>query len=829
MRHLLRLVVFSTLVSLLGVTTVESAPGETQTSAGSLSIMGPKGSTAFCPLRHTDVKAGLSGFVARVVVTQQFENPSPRAIEAVYTFPLPHEAAVDDMTIRIGSRTIRGVIKQRDEAAKIYQKAIQQGKVAALLDQERPNIFTQAVGNIPPGETVEVSISYVEQLKFEEGSYEFVFPMVVGPRYIPGNMAIPQTGGGFSPDTDRVPDASKITPPVSPTRTGHDISISLALDAGVAIQDLRSPTHKVNVQRVGANQATVTLADEATIPNKDFILRYAVAGDQIVEGLLTHTRGGEGYFSLMIQPPARFKESDVTSKEIVFVLDSSGSMGGFPLDKAKRFIDTALGGLYPGDTFNVIKFSGETAILFPEPVYASATNLAKAKGFVDANYGGGGTEMMKAIRAALDPSDSQDHLRIVVFLTDGYVGNDFEIISEVKKHTNARVFAYGIGSSVNRFLLTKMAEEGRGEVEIISSDVNPQEADEAADRMYSHLRAPLLTDISLDFGKLAVSDVYPTRLTDLYAGKPVIVTGRYQGAATGVVHLRAKRVGQPYEKEVSVNFPVESASNSVLPNIWARARISDLMSKDWKGLQQQAMSPELEKEITQLGLKYGLMTQFTSFVAVEERVTNVDGKPTRVQVPVELPEGVQYEKQWGDRDALSIHGQLNSPMLSKAQSVVVTNGVAKMAPPPPPMRAKTGSGVGGGVGVGTAGGIVGGIYQTNDKVARAKHEAEPPRSDAYKAIAGKARPEVLAAYECWEKQKDEKRIPGSSCKPADGILKIEVLFSGEQKLTLSQLIAVGFEPDTTQPGRNRLHGKIAIDKLPALAALKQIQLIALRK
>jgi Ca-activated chloride channel family protein len=378
-------------------------------TSGSLSIIGKGGKIAGeCPLRHTDVNAAVSGSFARVTVTQSFTNSATDKIEAVYTFPLPHDAAVDDMTIHVGDRTIRGVIQTREQAQKIYEHAIQQGQTAALLDQERPNIFTQRVGNIPPWTGVDVTISYVAPLQYEEGTYEFVFPMVVGPRYIPGRIAIGQSGTGTVPDTNRVPDASKITPPVSPTRAGHDISIAVAIDAGVPVQNLRSTTHSVDATSKGVNKATVRLRDESTIPNKDFVLRYDVAGTQITEGLLTRTRTlGDGYFSLIIQPPSRFHESDVTPKEIVFVLDSSGSMNGFPIDRAKQFINTALDGLYPGDTFNVIKFSGETAILFDQPVYPTAENVEKARQFTNLQWGGGGTEMMKAIRAALNPSDSQ--------------------------------------------------------------------------------------------------------------------------------------------------------------------------------------------------------------------------------------------------------------------------------------------------------------------------------------------------------------------------------------------------------------------------------------
>ncbi|HET9699001.1 MAG TPA: hypothetical protein VFP40_19155, partial [Terriglobales bacterium] len=415
---------------------------------------------------------------------------------------------------------------------------------------------------------------------------------------------------------------------------------------------------------------------------------------------------------------------------------------------------------------------------------------------------------------------------IVVFLTDGYVGNDFEIISEVKKHANARVFAYGIGSSVNRFLITKMAEEGRGEAEIVSSEVNPQEADEVADRLYQQLRSPLLTDISLDFGKLPVSDVYPARIPDLFGGRPVVVTGRYIGHAEGVVRLHATRAGQPYEKEVQVNFSSDSTNNAVLPNLWARAKISDLMSKDWSGGQQQAMSPALQKEVTQIGLKYGLMTQFTSFVAVEERITNVDGKPTRVQVPVELPQGMKYEEGWDSIHGFATSRQVGAPMLMSR--AMISNG----APPPAPIGGATGGVVGGissGSGAGVGGGIAGAVYKARSPNAIPDHkETAQPRSDTYNLLAAKARPEVLAAYECWEKQKDEKHTPESSCAPADRVLHVEIVFSGSSADAIQQLTSAGFKSDAETRG-HQITGVIALDRLPEVAAIKQVQLIALRR
>ena len=384
---------------------------------GSLQVLTPDGTPkAECPLKHTDVKADISGFLARVTVTQQFENPFKEKIEAVYTFPLPQNAAVDDMTMLVGDRTVRGKILRREEAQAVYEAAKNSGQRASLLNQERPNIFTQSVANILPGEQIKITISYVETLKYDEGAYEFAFPMVVGPRYVPGNATGAQ-GTGFSPDTDRVPDGSKITPKPAPPgmRAGHDISLDVTLDAGVPIDGLISKTHEVEVARPSDRRASVSLKNRETIPNKDFILRYDVAGKKISDALLTHSTGHSGFFTLIVQPPERVTAEDVTPKELVFVLDTSGSMSGFPIEKAKETMKLALDNLYPHDTFNLITFAGDTHILFPEPVTATKENLAKAQAFLETRQGGGGTEMMKAIKASLDPSDAQGHVRIVCF------------------------------------------------------------------------------------------------------------------------------------------------------------------------------------------------------------------------------------------------------------------------------------------------------------------------------------------------------------------------------------------------------------------------------
>jgi Ca-activated chloride channel family protein len=588
---------------------------------GMLLIRDPRGAAPECPLKRTDVRASISGPLARVTVTQEFKNEATDTIEAVYVFPLPHQAAVNNMNLLVGDRVVRGTIRTRDEARAVYDAARNAGRTAALLDQERPNIFTQSVANIRPGENVRIEISYVERLGYEGGTYEFVFPMVVGPKYNPAGT----------------PDAHRISPPVAPpaTRAGHDLTLSVTLDAGVSVDWLASPSHEIITERPAPSRAAVRLRQKAVIPNKDFVLRYDVAGNRIQDAVLTHRSERGGFFALMLQPPERVAPAEIRPKEIVFVLDTSGSMSGFPMEKAKEAMALTLSNLNPSDTFNLITFAGDTHILFPGPVPASADNLARAKQFLRSRHGSGGTEMMKAVRAALDPSAARDAIRVVCFMTDGYVGNENEIIAEVRAHPNARVFSFGIGNSVNRFLLDKMAEAGRGEVEYVRLS---DDGSAAAKRFHERVHNPVLTDITVEWNGLAVTDVLPARISDLFSAKPLVVTGRYATPGKGTLRVRGKLGNAPFVRDVPVELPASAPQHEVLPVLWARTRVESLMH-----------DPGSEAEITQLGLDYRLMTPYTSFVAVEETVVTEGGKPRKVEVPVEIPDGVSYDGIFGDQ------------------------------------------------------------------------------------------------------------------------------------------------------------------------------------
>ncbi|MGH9600861.1 MAG: VIT domain-containing protein [Terriglobales bacterium] len=823
-----------TLVTLLVVLTAVALAGNPPITQGSLEILGKDGKSAgICPLKQTDVKAEISGFLARVNVTQEFWNPSREKIEAVYVFPLPQNAAVDDMTLQVGDRTVKGLIKRREEARNIYETARRGGQVAALLDQERPNIFTQSVANILPGERVLVTISYVELLKYEEGAYEFVFPMVVGPRYIPGNVAIGSKGGGWSPDTDRVPDASRITPPVAPkgTRAGHDISIQVELDAGVPIQEFRSTSHEIYFDRTSPHSARVNLRRERAIPNKDFILRYDVSGGRVEDAVLVHKasaarpkdlRSG-GFFTLILQPPDRIPESEITPKEIVFVLDTSGSMSGFPIEKAKEAMKLALEGMHSNDTFNLITFAGDTRILFSEPVPATPANLKRAQEFLAGQHGGGGTEMMKAIRAALDPSDSQEHLRVVCFMTDGYVGNDMEIIGEVQKHPNARVFSFGIGSSVNRFLLDKMAEAGRGDVEYVALN---DDGSAAARRFHERVRTPLLTDLEIEWNGIPVADVYPKRLPDLFSAKPVILTGRYGVASKGNIRLRGKRAGEVFVRDIRLDLPGAEPEHDVLATLWARQRIDHLMAQDWNGAQQGNMQKHLQEQVTDLGLQFRLMTQFTSFVAVEEMVVTDGGEPRTIQVPVEMPEGVSHEGVFGERQEVKAgqYGNFSSARKLGALFSGAAGGAGfsgrfpSSQPAPPPMQSQTTT---------REAAAVTDIKDEEDGRIDRPGMTKLDRDRA--AREAKLAPGLLRAMKCLEAETVRPHLQGqkNACKIGrDTKLEIQIWLADKSAKTLGELKALGFEVMAESKATRLLIGRLSASKLSALIRLDAVQYVA---
>ncbi len=836
-------------------------PANDHVTQGALRVLDEKGQTkGECPLKHTDVQVSISGSVARVNVAQQFHNPSKEKIEAVYTFPLSQDGAVDEMTMKVGQRTIRGQIKRREEARRIYEEAKAAGHVASLLDQERPNIFTQSVANILPGEEVEVRISYVETLTYDEGTYKFAFPMVVGPRYIPGRPAVgdvppvrpatgreglPATGRtaprvlpvvvgapaaaapagtGWAPDTDQVPDASRVTPPVTPegTRAGHDLSLTVDLDAGVPIDDVRSELHEVTVERPDSASARVALAQKKTIPNKDFLLTWKPAGDDIADAVLTHADDRGKFLTLMLQPPRRITPERIAPREMVFVIDTSGSQMGWPIEKAKETMKVCIEGMHPDDTFNLLAFSNDVVRLFEKPKRNTPANREAALRFLGERLGSGGTEMLKAIDAALLPEADPERLRVICFMTDGYVGNDMEILGRVQKHRGtARFFSFGVGNSVNRFLLDKMAEVGRGEVEYVTLDAAGRQA---AERFHKRIASPVLTDISVDWGGLPVADVYPRGIPDLFTARPVVLKARYTAPASGVITLRGKAAGRPFSREIRVDLPAAQKEHDVLAPLWARARIDDLMNRDWSGVQSGAPKPEVKEEITGLGLDYRLMTQYTSFVAVEEMVVTEGGHPRTIAVPVEMPEGVSYKGVFGDKEGrparMAVSGRMAAVGKTAYRGQALARSVPASAPAPggaPGMPAGPAAAP-----VATAAPIaqVPAIIAAGrrEEVADAVEAPKParplsPAEQREALLNARLAPELRALL----------KNPSGSPAVKDGRVEVAVWLADTSEKTLAALKGLGFEVVLQARSVKMVVGRIPVAKMEALALLDGVR------
>jgi Ca-activated chloride channel homolog len=641
-----------------------------------------------CPLKHTDVTAEVSGFVSRVTVKQQFHNPFNEKIEAVYTFPLPENAAVDDMTMRIGNRIIKGSIKKREEAQEIYNAAKSRGHVASLLDQERPNIFTQSVANIEPGQNIDIEIKYVNVLKYDAGSFTFSFPTVVGPRFIPGtDFGHSRMVAGRDPVS--VPDAARISPPIAPEgeRAGHDISIALNINSPVSIDGISSKLHQVDVTRQGTKQARIRLKPSERIPNRDFVVTWDVASDEVRSGCLAHGDEKGGFFSLVLIPPKRVTPQTAAPKEMVFVIDCSGSQSGRPIEKAKQTMNYILDHMNPNDTFQIISFNNTATVFAPKPELASAAMKERAHSFVDSLQAHGGTWMAPAVEAACSLPNSENRLRIVTFMTDGFVGNDFEIISMIKKYRGtSRWFSFGTGNSVNRFLIDKIASEGGGEAEYVLLNSS---AEEVGKKFYDRISSPVLTDIKVQFSGLDVKEVFPKDLSDLWAQKPLCLTGRYLKPGSGKAILTGYSGGKPYKQEVPISIAQKQPENAVLKSIWARAKVDRLMSEDWLGLQSGQPHPELKDEIIATALKYHIMTQFTSFVAVEEDRSTAGGTAKRIVVPVEMPQGVQMDprsiqplKRLHSTSYLHSYGS-PAPVSIQSASAYSASASARSGPLPP--------------------------------------------------------------------------------------------------------------------------------------------------
>ncbi|HME13304.1 MAG TPA: marine proteobacterial sortase target protein [Candidatus Acidoferrum sp.] len=599
------------------------------------------------PLAHTDVALDVRGLVVAATVTQQYVNSAQEPLEAVYVFPLPHDAAVYDMEIRVGNRVIRSVIREREEAKRVYNAAKSAGQRAALVEEERPNIFTTSVANIMPGDHIEVRLRYVEPLRWEDGKVRLTFPMTVGPRYIPGAQAVGHSGTGWALDTDAVSDASRITPPVRnpvSSRSGHDLSLAVDLDPGFALGSVKSISHTIAVKRLGDGRQHITLADGPTIPNKDFILEVEAAASTQPETALflsPDTESGETNFLLATFPPS-VAPSEQGPVEMLYLIDVSGSMEGTSITQARAALLQALDRLRPNDRFGILAFNHLYHEFSPAPLLATTDNVTAARQFVENLQAGGGTEMLPALRHVMQKPQIPGYLRHIILLTDGDLGNEEQIFAALNSNLGgARLYTVAIGSAPNFFLATKMAQFGRGTFTHIASVT---EITEQMGHLLNSIESPVLTDVNLSFEGVQVADLYPERPPDLFLRQPLLIYGRITEGQKGRVILTAHAGNQPYQ----ASFPIDATTATFHPGItvlWARQRVEHFMDQ-WRQTEEGARDA-IRAAIVAHAIRYRLVTRFTSLVAVEQLVSNPGGESSTVAVRSELPEGMQMDKVFG--------------------------------------------------------------------------------------------------------------------------------------------------------------------------------------
>ena len=576
------------------------------------------------PLKDTRVEIAVSGVIADVKVVQTYRNEGSRPINATYMFPASTRAAVYGMRMRIGDDLIVAKIKEREKARNEFEEAKREGKSASLLEQERPNVFSMNLANLIPGEQVEIELRYTELLVPTDGVYEVVYPTVVGPRYASQKDAKGQ-------QQDRSVASPYLHQGEKPNSTLH---ISTRIAAGVPIQELSCTSHRIFPQWLNPTIAQLTLDEPDPFQgNRDFVLRYRLAGTQITSGLLLFQGEDENYFLYMAQPPQRVATEDIPPREYIFVVDVSGSMDGFPLSTSKQLLRDLIGQLRPSDLFNVVLFAGDASVLSERSVQASQENIAGAIRLIEQQRGGGGTELLAAVKQAMNIPRPGHVSRSVVLVTDGYISGEQGVFDYIRENLNqCNVFAFGIGSGVNRYLIEGVAKAGMGEPFVVMDE---NEAPGVAAKFREYIQTPVLTNIQLRSVGFETYDVHPTHFPDLMAQRPVILFGKWRGPLGGFFELTGKSGRGDFVTRFDVAGAQVDEGNRALRYLWARSRIAELSDYGASDLAEEKV-----KEITSLGLKYSLLTQYTSFIAVRQKITNAQGQAVDVEQPLPLPVGV---------------------------------------------------------------------------------------------------------------------------------------------------------------------------------------------
>jgi Ca-activated chloride channel family protein len=576
------------------------------------------------PLKDTNVEVAISGVIADVRVTQTYRNEGTRPINASYVFPASTRAAVYAMQMKIRDEIIYAKIRERQQAKQEFEQAKKEGKSASLLEEDRPNVFAMSLANIMPGDDVAIELHYTELLVPTDGVYEFVYPTVVGPRYSSKSESNTNDQDQFV----KSPYQHQGEQPLS------SLHISAHVAAGMPLVELNCPSHQIDPQFVDPGTADLSLDEaDAFKGNRDFVLHYRLSGSQIASGLLLYPGKDENFFLYMAQPPARVRAEDIPPREYVFVVDVSGSMEGFPIATAKNLVTNLIGGLRPTDYFNVVLFAGDSTALSPTPLQANQENISRAVELISQQRGSGGTELLAAMQQAMALKHQPNTSRSVVLITDGYISAEKEVFDNIRANlTNTNVFAFGIGSSVNRFLIEGVAHAGMGEPFVVESE---EAAAAAAEKFRTYIASPVLTDIHLQALGFDTYDVQPANFPDMFAQRPIILFGKYRGPVSGTFQLTGRSGSGEYVTTFDVANAQPDEENRALRYLWARSKIAELSDYG-----DGEPSEDVIKQVTALGLKYNLLTPYTSFIAVREKVVNPNGDAENVNQPLPMPDGV---------------------------------------------------------------------------------------------------------------------------------------------------------------------------------------------
>ncbi|MBF0318095.1 MAG: VWA domain-containing protein [Nitrospirae bacterium] len=611
-------------------------------------------------LKSTTVEASVVGVIADVKVTQVYRNDGKRPLETIYIFPASTRAAVYGMKMTIGNRTITAKIEKKEEARKQYEQAKEEGKSASLLEQHRPNVFQMNVANILPADTIKVELKYTELLVPTDGVYEFVYPTVVGPRYANEANTEKWVANPYLHQGQGAP---------------NTLDISVKVSSGMPVKELSCPSHKTIIKYESPSVATLKLdVSENNAGNRDFALNYRLSGGKIESGLMLYSSRDENFFLLMAEPPRSVSTAEIPPREYVFIVDVSGSMHGFPLEISKKLLKDLIGNLRSNDIFNVLLFAGGSSLMSERSIPANTENINRAIALIEGQKGGGGTELLPALKRAFALPATERYSRSIVIATDGYVSVETEAFELIRKSLdNANVFTFGIGTSVNRFLLEGMARVGQGEPFVIASQ---QEAPAMAEKFRKLVASPVLTNISVEYDNFSVYDVEPITIPDVMAQRPIIVFGKWRGAATGQITLKGETGNNGYVQRFDIGKIAPAETNSALKYLWARKRI-ELLS-DYNKL---AMDDKRAKDVTEIGLKYSLLTEYTSFVAIDSEVRLKNDKAVTVKQPLPLPQGVSDYAVGGLAAQRSVGMTIPAPAASSsAAGAPVTESVLKGEP-----------------------------------------------------------------------------------------------------------------------------------------------------